>query len=1047
MWSKIISFSLNNKMLIIAGAITILILGYQVFLQLPIDVYPDINDPRVTIMIEAPGFAPEEVETLVTFPLESAFNGVPFVKRVRSSSGVGISVIFVEFEWGTDIYRARQLIAERLQMAAPSLPDGVEPPFMAPITSRLGEIVEYAVVDNSGRLSNLELRDIADWIIQFRLKAAGGIANVINQGGFVKQYQVLVNPDRLLTYDLSLLDVRESLEKDNLNTPGGFLLDAREEFLIRGLGRLETIADIENVLIETRENGLPILIKDVAEVRIAGPIARRGAGTLNGVETVLGKVAKQPNTNTFKITERILKVFKELELSLPEGVEIKTEYVQADLIKRSVETVKDALRDGAILITLILMIFLYNIRTSIISLTAIPLSLVLAVIVLYWNGQTLNTMTLAGLAIAIGMVVDDGIIDVENIHRRLREYFNNPTDETPTQVVLRASNEIRASIVFATIIIVLVFIPLFTLSGIEGRLFSPLGLAVEVAMAASLFVALTVVPVLCDLLLTRGKKSKEKESPVVKWIKTSYKPLLKVVIKRNKIVFVGSVLVVLIALLSIPFMGTEFLPVLDEGTFVVNAVMPPGTSLKESMRIGKNIEAALHTIPEVLSTSDRIGRAEQDEHAEGVYYNEMLVNVLPKEDRERNREELLAAMREALSQFPGVVISIGQPIQHRIDHLLSGVTAQVAIKIFGPDLDVLRQKAREVAAVVAEVDGVADLLVEPQVLIEIPQLKININRKEAARYGLTVQDISHFIETAFNGEVVSQVILGQRQYDLVVMIDDRNRNQIDRLKNLRIDTPTGPKVPLKRVADIVIGKGPNSINRENVSRRIVIQSNVQDRDLGSFVTEVQEKVAQQVEFPPGYFVTYGGQFESQQRATKLLLAETGFIIIAIFILLQMSIGTWKLAFLVMMNLPIALVGGIVSVFISGGVLSISSLVGFILLFGIAVRNGIILITHINYIRLKESKSLIDAILQGAGDRISPVLMTALTTGLGLLPLALSTGSGAELQKPLAIVIVGGMVTSTILTLFVLPVFYYLLERKADTENPITEDNATLIVNE
>lgn len=1031
MWSAIISFSLKNQMLILAGAISVVILGYRVFQELPIDVYPDINDPRVTIMTEAPGFAPEEVETLLTFPLESAFNGIPFVTRVRSSSGVGISVIFVEFEWGTDIYKARQLVSERLQMVVPSLPDGVETPFMAPITSRLGEIVEYAMVDESGNLSALELRDIADWIVQFRLKAIGGISNVINQGGFVKQYQVMVHPDRLLTYDISLSDVRDALEKDNLNTPGGFFLNGREEFLIRGLGRVRNLSDIENIVVVTRDNGLPVLIKDVADARIAGPIARRGAGSLNGEETVLGKVSKQPNTNTVELTETVLEVLDELEQSLPEGVHIRPEYVQADLIERAVDTVKEALRDGAILVTLILVLFLFNVRTSLVSLTAIPLSLLLTVVVLMWNGLTLNTMTLAGLAIAIGMVVDDGIIDVENIFRRLREYFAKPTDETPTEVVLRASNEIRASIVFATLIIILVFIPLFTLTGIEGRMFFPLGLTVVIAMSASLLVALTVVPVLSDLLLARGKRLKSRESPVIRWVKTVYGLVLNSLMKRSGAVVMGSVSLLMIALLLIPFMGTEFLPVMDEGTFVINAINAPGTSLAESQRIGSRIEAAMHTIPEVTTTSNRIGRAEQDEHAEGVYYNEMLVNVLPVEEREHDREELLAVMREKLSQFPGVTVSIGQPIQHRIDHLLSGVTAQVAMKVFGPDLDILRQKAQEVAAVVSTVPGVADLQVEPQVLIEIPQLNINIKREAASRYGLTVQDISHFIETAFNGEVVSQVILEQRQYDLVVLIDDENRGKIDRIENLRIATPAGPNVPLKRVADVTVGLGPNTINRENVSRRIVIQSNVQNRDLGSFVEEVQERVAAQVDFPEGYFITYGGQFESQQRATRLLLIEMVFVIAAIFILLHMSMGSWKVALLVMVNLPLALVGGIFSVMLSGGILSVSSLVGFILLFGIAVRNGIILVTHINDLRFREGRSLIEAILEGAGDRVSPVLMTALTTGLGLLPLALSTGSGAELQKPLAIVIVGGMITSTILTLLSMPVFYYLMERRGE----------------
>jgi CzcA family heavy metal efflux pump len=1048
MWSSVISFSLKNKLLVLVGAVVVLFIGYRVFEELPIDVYPDINDPRVTIMTEAPGFAPEEVETLVTFPLESAFNGVPQVKRVRSSSGVGISVIFIEFEWGTDVYRARQLVTERMQAVVPSLPDGVEPPFMSPITSRLGEIVEYALVDESGKYSALELRDIADWIIQFRLKAAGGIANVINQGGFVKQYQVLVEPERLLAYDLSLSDVRGALEKDNLNTPGGFFLTANEEFLIRGLGRVRTLADIENVVVATRSDGTPIVVGDVASVRIAGPVARRGAGTLNGMETVLGKVSKQPETNTFKLTERIMRVFQELQRSLPEGVRIIPEYVQADLIARAVKTVEEAFRDGAILVTVILVVFLFNFRTSFISLTAIPLSLILAVIVLYWSGLTLNTMTLAGLAISVGMVVDDGIIDVENIYRRLREYFSRkkagePVTETPSQVVLRASNEIRSSIVFATIIIVLVFLPLFTLSGIEGRLFYPLGLAVVVAMAASLLIALTIVPVLSDLMLTRGKKLRETESPVVRWIKWAYAPVLRLVMRRWKWVLAGSVALIIGAVAMIPFMGTEFLPILDEGTFVVNAVMPPGTSLQESKRISFNIQEVLRSIPEVTSISNRIGRAEQDEHAEGVYYNEMLVNVLPVEERERGREELLAAMREQLADFPGVAVNIGQPIQHRIDHLLSGVTAQVAIKIFGQDLNELRRKAMQVRDVVAQVPGVVDLQVEPQVMIEIPQLRMRVKREVASRYGLTTRDISHFIQTAFNGEVVSQVVLGQRQYDLVVLVDDQTRGNLDRIRNLRISTPTGAKVPLFQVVQLQKAMGPNTINRENVMRRIVVQSNVQGRDLGSFVKEIEARVAQQVDFPPGYFITYGGQFESQQRATRMLLIETLLIVVAIFILLQMSLGSWKLGGLVMMNLPLALVGGVVSVFISGGVLSVPSLVGFILLFGIAVRNGIILVDHINALRRDKGMDLVEAILRGAGDRISPVLMTALTTGVGLLPLALSSGSGAELQKPLAIVIVGGMVTSTILTLVAMPVFYYLVERGGETRRLATlETGAT-----
>ena len=1043
MWSKITEVSLKNRLLTLACMIVVVIIGIRMFQSAPIDVYPDINPPRITILTEAHGWSPEEMETLVTLPIESSMNGAPYVIRVRSASAIGLSLIFVEFDWGMDIFLARQMVSERLQLVAPNLPEGVDAPVILPTSSLLGEIIEYALVDETGEFDEMEMRDLADWVIRYQLQSQGGIANVINIGGYVKQFQVFVNPDQLISYQLSLEDVADALTKGNENSAGGFLIKDSRELMIRGLGRISTVSDIENIVIDVREHSHPIFIKNVATVKIGSlPEIRRGAGSHNGKETVLGKIVKQPGINTMNLSDKVTSVLKSLEQSMPEGVKIKVEYAQADLIRRAVDTVKDALRDGAILVVLILAIFLFNIRTALITLTAIPLSLIIAVIALLSQGGTLNIMTLAGLAIAVGMVVDDAIVYVENIYRRLQEYFHRryrgeEPDETPTEVVTRASDEIRTSIVFATLIIILVFVPLFSLSGMEGRMFRPLGWAVVIAMAASLLVALTVVPVLSDLLLTRFRRSgasegtqseppPPKESPVVVWIKRAYRPILVLVMRLRWAVVVLALLLVALTVAAIPRLGREFLPVMDEATFIIAVFSPPGTSLGESTRIGREMETRLLTIPEVTSVSSRTGRAEADEHAHDVNTHEILVNFIPPDEREKTREDLLAEVRMLLSpeNFPGVLVSVGQPIQHRLDHLLSGVNAQVALKLFGPDLDILRQKAEEIRAVVSEIEGVADLQVEQQVQVE--QLHIKVKRYEAARYGLKVEDITHFAENAFMGEKVSQVLQGQRQYALLIRVDPTLVNTIESIGNLKLRTPSGAYVPLKQVADVGFGYGPNAINRENVSRRIVIQCNVQDRDLGNFIAEVQQEIEERVNLPEEYFLTYGGQFESQQSAQRKILIQTGFVIVGICVLLFLAMGSFRLSLLVMLNLPLALIGGVISIFLTGGVLSIPSMVGFILLFGIAVRNGIILVTHINSLR-SEGMSLYDAVLKGAEERISPVLMTALTTGLGMLPLALAHGSGAELQKPLAIVISGGMITATLLTLLVLPVLYYIVE--------------------
>lgn len=1042
MWSKITEVSLKNRILTLACMIVVIIIGFRMFQSAPIDVYPDINPPRITILTEAHGWSPEEMETLVTLPIESSTNGAPYVARVRSSSAIGLSLVFVEFDWGMDVFLARQMVSERLQLVAPNLPKGVDAPVILPTSSLLGEIIEYALVDETGKFDEMEMRDLADWVIRYQLQSQGGIANVINIGGYVKQFQVFVNPERLISYGLSLEDVSEALTKSNENSAGGFLIKDARELMIRGLGRISTVSDIENVIVDIREHHTPILVKDVATVKIGSlPEIRRGAGSHNGKETVLGKIVKQPGINTMDLSDRITAVLKSLEQSMPEGVKIKVEYAQADLIRRAVETVKDALRDGAVLVVIVLAIFLFNIRTALITLTAIPLSLIIAVIALLSQGGTLNIMTLAGLAIAVGMVVDDAIVYVENIYRRLQEYFRcrysgEATDETPAEVVTRASDEMRSSIVFATLIIILVFVPLFSLSGMEGRMFRPLGWAVVISMVASLLVALTVVPVLSDVLLTRfrrrraieGEQSEPPppESPVVVWIKRAYRPILGLVMHLRWAVVVLALLLVALTVAAIPRLGREFLPVMDEATFIIAVFSPPGTSLTESTRIGREMETRLLTIPEVTSVSSRTGRAEADEHAHDVNTHEILVNFIPPDEREKTMEILLSEVRTLLSpdNFPGVLVSIGQPIQHRLDHLLSGVNAQVALKLFGTDLDTLRQKAEEIRTIISEIDGVADLQVEQQVQVE--QLQIRVKRHEAAHYGLMVEDITHFAETAFKGEAVSQVIQGQRQYALLVRVDPTLVNTLESVGNLKLQTPSGAYISLKQVADVGYGYGPNAINRENVSRRIVIQCNVQNRDLGNFIAEVQQQINEHINLPEAYFLTYGGQFESQQSAQRKIMVQTGFVVVGICVLLFLAMGSFRLSLLVMLNLPLALIGGVISIFLTGGVLSIPSMVGFILLFGIAVRNGIILVTHINALRA-EGMSLYHAVLKGAEERISPVLMTALTTGLGMLPLALAHGSGAELQKPLAIVISGGMITATFLTLLVLPVLYYIVE--------------------
>jgi CzcA family heavy metal efflux pump len=1015
MLNKIIQWSLKNRLLVMVAAIALLIYGGIVALQAQVDVFPDLTAPTVTVLTESHGLAPEEVESLVTLPIEAAMNGTAGVFRVRSNSAIGISIIFVEFEFGTDIYRARQLVTEKLQQVR--MPAGVLPPTLGPISSTMGEIMLISMT--SKQTSPMELRSLADWVVRPRLLGVSGVSQVMIIGGETKQYQVLVDPAKLADYQLSLEEVTKAVSASNATAAGGFLERTNEEFLIRGRARIYSVEDLENSVITVRDS-TPILIKNVATVQL-GAAHKRGDGSFNMQPSVVATIQKQPNANTLELTKQIEATLDNLKATIPADVTIDTKaFQQADFIKRAVGNVQESLLEGGILVTVVLFLFLWNFRPTFISLTAIPLSLLTAILAMSYFGITINTMTLGGLAIAIGELVDDAIVDVENVFRRLKLNEQLPTPEPVVNVIFKASSEIRNSIVFATLIIVLVFLPLFSLSGFEGRMFAPLAFAYIISIVASLIVALTVTPVLCYFMLGRSKVIKDDhDSRLVIWLKSHYARLLNWTLRHPYKIIGASVAMLLVAMLLFPLMGREFLPPFNEGTLNINASLPPGTSLQESNRIGNIIENVLHEVPEVVSTTRRTGRAELDEHAAGVNSSE--IEVVTKES-DRPHAEVMEEVRQKLSRLPGVEAEVGQPISHRIDHLLSGTRAQIAIKLFGADLATLRTKANEIRDAMAGVDGIVDLLVEPQV--GVPQVQINMNRQSAAAVGLRAEDLAEAVDTAFNGHVASQVLEEQRTYDVLVRFNDSARQSIQSVERTLIDTPTGAKVPIGQVADVRTDQGPNTINRENVQRRIIVQANVADRDLGSVIEDVRSAINQKVPLPQGYFVQYGGQFESQEKASRQITLLSLVAIAGIFLLLYIALKSVRSALLVMANLPLALIGGVVMVFLSGGTLSVASLVGFITLFGIATRNGIMLISHYTHLMEEEGIGFRDAIVQGSMERLSPILMTALVTGVGLIPLALGAGQpGKEIQQPMAVVILGGIVTSTFLNMVVIPALY------------------------
>lgn len=1027
MFDKLIKLSLKNRLLTLAAAVVLLVFGAYITLRLPVDVFPDLTAPTVTILTEAHGMAPEEVETLVTFPIETAVNGATGVRRVRSSSAAGISIVWVEFEWDTDIFIARQIVNEKLQVAAAALPEGIDRPILAPITSIMGEIMLVSVSADPAnqnpdqQLTEIDLRTIADWNIRRRLLSISGVAQVVPIGGDVKQYQILVSPEKLAAYNISLNQVLHAAEASNMNSSGGVYMDAGQEYLIRGIGRVQQLDDIASTVIATR-NGIPVLIRNVAEVTV-GPAVKFGDGSANARPSVIITVQKQPNANTLELTERIESALAEIQQTLPTGVSVRSDiFKQADFITVAISNVTDALRDGAILVVIILIIFLANFRTTFITVLAIPLSLVVTMLIFWLFDITINTMTLGGMAIAIGALVDDAIIYVENVFRRLKENRNSPeAKRRPVpEVIYAASKEILSPMVNATMIIIVVFLPLFFLSGVEGRLLQPMGYAYVISILASLLVAITITPVLSSLMLPNADFMKnEADSWLVTKLKSFYRKTLETVLEKTNLVLIASAFALIISLAILPFLGRSFLPEFNEGSLTISLLTVPGTSLEESNKIGQLAEEIMLDHPNVISTARRTGRAELDEHAQGVNAAELDVRF---ELNEKSKEEFLDELRRALAALPGTNVTIGQPIGHRIDHMLSGTRANIAVKIFGSDLYQLRAIAEQVRGQMESVPGVVDLAVEQQV--DVPQVRIKFNRQAMATYGVTVADMAEAIDIAFNGEVASQILEGQQSFNLVVRFNEQNRGNISNIRNALFDTPLGAKVPLQQLATVVTEKGPNTISRENVQRKIVVQTNIAGRDLRSVVDDIRNLVNTNISLPQGYYIEFGGQFESEQAATQLITLLSLLSIAAIFLILYLEFGKIRTTLFIMVNLPLALIGGIWAVYFTSGIISVASLVGFITLFGIATRNGILMISHYVHVG-REGKSLRDTIIQGSMERLNPILMTALTAAFALVPLAMGIDQpGKEIQAPMAIVILGGLVTSTLLNMIVIPGLFY-----------------------
>ncbi|MGN6544021.1 MAG: efflux RND transporter permease subunit [Aureliella sp.] len=1075
MLNAVIRFALKQRMLVMAIALFLIGYGTWQITVMPIDVFPDLNRPRVVIMTEAPGMAPEEVESLITFPIETTMNGANGVEAVRSSSGVGISVIYVEFAYGTDIYTDRQIVAERMQMVQDRLPAGIAPQ-LAPISSIMGQILMLGMWSNDPSVDPMELRTTADWVVRQRLLTIPGVSQVFTMGGQRKQFQVLVDPDAMIRYGVTLAEVEKAVTESNENGTGGYLdRQGPNELLVRSLGRIQSLSDLTKIPVTIRD-GRPVLLSQVAEV-VEGAQVKRGdssafvrAGTHEGSElagteevatekpsgsaesawrggpAVVLTINKQPGADTRFVTDQIMRAIEELSPTLPKGTQIVPVYSQKSFIDRAIENVVEALRDGAILVVIILLLFLMNIRTTFITLTAIPLSLVMTALVFAAFGLSINTMTLGGIAVAMGELVDDAIVDVENIFRRLAENRAAARPLNPLLVVYRASAEVRRSIVFGTMVVILVFIPLFALGGMEGKLFAPLGIAYIVSILSSLIVSLTVTPVLSYWLLGQNQtRGHSHDGFVLRGLKVIGEKVIRFSLAYSKSILAVTLIMVAIAGLFVSRLERDFLPPFNEGTIQLNVILPPGTSLSASNAIVRTVEASLKQIDDVQRFARRTGRAELDEHAEGVNMSEFIIELDPHSPR--SREEQLVEIREAMADIPGIVTAVEQPIAHLISHMISGVKAQVGVKVFGDDLDLLRQKAEQIKAEMTRVPGVADALVEPQVII--PPLRIELNRDQLLRYGLTAATVNDYIETAMNGKVVSEVLEGMRTFDLLVRMKEDYREDLEALKRLSIQLPEGSTLPLSALANIYESGGPNTVNRENVRRRVVIQCNVAGRGVVDVVTDIQKAIKPIVaSLPSGYFVEYGGQFQSQQSASRVIGVLFVVAMLGVFLVLFTLFRSVNLSLQVMAALPMAFIGSVVALVLTGQTLTIASMVGFISLAGIASRNGILLLQHYVHLVEHEGEQFTHSmIVRGGLERLAPVLMTALTAGIGLVPLVLSAGEpGKEILYPVATVILGGVISSTLLDFFVHPALFWLFGRKS-AERIVSEARSEVVLDE
>jgi len=1013
MLNAILKWSIIQRWIVVLLAIVVIIWGTYNLTQMPLDVFPDFAPPQVEIQTEAPGLAPEEVETLITLPIESAVNGTPGVETVRSSSAVSISVVKVIFKWGTDVYQARQLVTERLQQVLQKLPEGVENPQISPISSPIGTILQYAFTAETTPL--MEVRRLVDRDVTNRLLAVPGISQVIAYGGDIRQYQILVNPAKLKAFNVTLDEVTSAARGANVNAAGGFLVNPDQELIIRGLGRIESIEQLGKSAITAR-NGTPVLLQDVADVRIGAGL-KRGDGSLNGQPAIVVMVNKQPQNDTPTVTKAVENAIAEIKAGLPKDVKVTETFRQENFIEAAIENVTSSLRDGIIIVSIILLMFLMNWRTAIITLSAIPLSVLIGMMILGLFGQGINTMTLGGLAVAIGSVVDDSIVDMENCYRGLRknQLASNPVH--PFTVVYDTSVEVRVSVIFSTVIIAVVFAPIFTLTGVEGRIFAPMGVAYLVSIFASTLVAMTLSPALCAILLANRQLPAD-DTWISALSQRIYRPLVNFSIRFPTIILVVAGASLVASLVILPSLGRVFLPEFQEPSLVNTVLLYPGSSLEATNQVGFALEDALKDDKRFKTVQLRAGRAAGDADAGGVNLGHLDVEL--SAEGLKDRKGSIEKLREEFAKIPGVAPNIGGFISHRMDEVLSGVRSAIAVKIFGPDLAELRHIGSEVQSAMTGISGIVDLQLEPQVPIR--QVQIQFNREAAARYGLTVGQLTEMLETALNGRVVSQVLEGQQLFDLVVWLQPESRNNLDVIRNLLVDTPTGQKIPLAQLASVDYGTGPNTINRENVSRLIVVSANVSGRDLGSAVEEIQNKVRQSIQLPTGYFIQYGGQFESEQRATQNFLVFGGLALVIIAVLMYFAVKSVAAMLMIMINLPLALVGGIFSIALGGGIISVASLVGFITLFGVATRNGLLLVDNYNG-KIAQGMPLQQVIFEGSMERLVAILMTALTSALGMIPLVIGTGAGKEILQPLAVVVLGGLFTSTALTLLVLPALY------------------------